>query len=90
MYARYRRPGLSSKEGQCLPVAPKTSSEGRFLLLIPNTRQERGKAGSQVILKYWHFRQLGAVVDTSSPLRGKIYARRACLSTGPEFRNVKP
>jgi hypothetical protein len=43
-----------------------------------------------VILKYWHFRQLGAAVDTSSPSRGKMYARRACLSTGPEFRNVKP
>ena len=24
------------------------------------------------------------------PSRGKMYARRACLSTGLEFRNVKP
>jgi hypothetical protein len=39
------------KEGHCCPVDRNTSVEGRCLLFMPKTTQDRGKAGSQVTLK---------------------------------------
>ena len=38
-----------------------TSIEGRFRHFTPKSRQERGKAGSQVILKCLHLKQSGAL-----------------------------
>jgi GxxExxY protein len=73
-------PGFSSKEGQWAPVAAKTSTEGRFLPLMPKTRQERGKAGSQVMRKCRHFRQLGAALGKALPPDPTVVpSRRACL-----------
>ena len=40
--------------------------EGRFRHLMPKSRQDLGKAGSQVILKCLHFRQSGARSGISS------------------------
>jgi hypothetical protein len=47
------------KAGHCWPVERKTSTEGRLRHLMPNMRQERGKEGSQVTLKWVQRRQLG-------------------------------
>jgi hypothetical protein len=47
----YFAPSLGLKEGQWEPVERNTSAEGRFRHLMPKIVQDRGKAGSQVILK---------------------------------------
>jgi hypothetical protein len=54
-------PGFFWKEGQCVPVARKTSVEGSRALLMPKTAHERGNAGSQVTRKWRHLRQSGGL-----------------------------
>ena len=64
---------FDSKAKQCLPVDKNTSIEGRFLHFTPKSRQERGKAGSQVILKCLQRKQSGALSGiVSDLLSGKL------------------
>ena len=43
-----------------MPVVANTSALGMFLVLIPKTVHDRGKAGSQLTLKCVQVRQFGA------------------------------
>jgi hypothetical protein len=52
------------KAGQCRPVLSNTTMLGIRLLFTPKTVQARGKAASQVTLKWMHFRQSGARFST--------------------------
>ena len=62
----FHLPPLGAKEKQCLPVDRNTCADGKVWHLTPKSRQARGKAGSQVILKCLHKKQLGALVGMLS------------------------
>lgn len=60
--------------------------EGRFALFMPKTRQERGKAGSQVIRKCRHLRQFGAILLISgSELEFCAFAAQAQVAASMEI-----
>ena len=48
---RYLTPSFRLNDGQCLPVDSYTAMDGSRFDFTPNIVQERGNAGSQVILK---------------------------------------